>query len=89
MQNTTPRRGPSVSHSRSAKTWKPIGDRLRQLREREAQSRTDASKATGVNALTLVRYESGSRPPSVDAVIAFARVYRVTTDWILGLRKAG
>jgi transcriptional regulator with XRE-family HTH domain len=89
MQKPTTRRRAQKDASQSAKPWKQVGDRLRELRARASQSRTEAASATGVNALTLIRYEDGSREPSIAAVIAFARTYRVTTDWILtGSRKA-
>ena len=89
MTNTQPRRRAARTVSQSAHDWKPVGDRLRALRERAAQSRAVAAEVTGVNPLTLIRYESGARPPSIDALLRYARAYRVTTDWILtGSRKA-
>lgn len=90
MKNATRPRRTAETVSRSAKAWKPIGDRLRALRERASQSRAEAAEAAGINPLTLIRYESGERPPSVDALVGYARAYGVTTDWILtGSRRAG
>lgn len=73
----------------TAQDWKPVGDRLRALRERAGLSRSAAEALTGVDRQTLVRYESGSRAPSVLALIALARSYDVTTDWLLLGRRAG
>lgn len=38
-----------------------------------------------VNKSTISLYESGMRQPSLDMVIAFARFYRVSTDYLLGI----
>lgn len=83
------RRRTGESIARLGKAVESTADRLRSLREVAGHSRKAAAESTGIPERTLVRYEDGTRPPSAAAVVAIARAYRVTTDWILtGSRKA-
>ena len=38
-----------------------------------------------INRTTYSKYETGSRSVPVEALVAFAKYYRTTTDFILGL----
>ncbi len=62
-----------------------IGTRLRELREKKNLKQEQVAELLSVNKSTISLYESGMRQPSLDMVIAFARFYRVSTDYLLGI----
>ena len=39
----------------------------------------------GVNKSTLSQYEHGDRQPSYDILVSFAKLYHVSTDYLLGV----
>ena len=59
-----------------------FGDRMRA--SRGAQTQTTAAKKLGVSRTQLTNIESGRSKPSLDVLIAAAKYYKVTTDYLLG-----
>lgn len=62
-------------------------ERLRALREaqRPVKSMVLVSQLCGLDDGAVRGYESGQREPTRPALIALARFYGVTTDYLLGL----
>lgn len=71
------------------KDTQSIGARLRAARERSGDSRESAALRMDISPVSLQRYESGRREPGALVIVAFARRYDVTTDWLLLGRRAG
>ena len=58
--------------------------RLERLRCRRRISRTVLSELCGLNKNAIPRYERGEQMPSVNALIAIADFFEVSTDYLLG-----
>jgi len=63
----------------------PVGDTVRMLRDERNLSQDQLAQKIGVSRSTVATYESGNRFPSLDSLIALARVFGVTTDYLLGV----
>ena len=59
-------------------------NRIRELREDRDLRQIDVAKATGLDQKTLSNYETGKTNPDSFAIIALARFFGVTTDYLLG-----
>ncbi len=66
-----------------------LGARLRRLRGERAMTLADLASAAGVSASLLSRLESGLRRPTLDVLLALARVHRVTLDDLVGAPPTG
>lgn len=63
-----------------------LGDRLRELRERDKLTQGELAARIGTSASTLSRIEKGEiESPGSDIVVRLARVFRVSTDFLLGI----
>lgn len=65
-----------------------IGARLKEIREKKGLRQEQAAEIFNVTKSTLSQYESDIRQPSLEMVVAFARFYRVSTDYILGATES-
>lgn len=62
-----------------------IHERLRIARENADLKQTDVAKLTNINNKTLSGYENGVSNPDPDTIATLAQLYKVTTDYLLGL----
>lgn len=62
-----------------------IGTRLRELRQKRKLRLEQVAEIIGVNKSTVSSYENGGRQPSYDILVSLARLFRVSTDYLLGL----
>lgn len=63
-----------------------LGDRVRELRERDKLTQGELAARIGTSASTLSRIEKGEiESPGSDIVVKLARVFRVSTDFLLGI----
>ena len=63
-----------------------LGDRVRELRERDKLTQGELAARIGTSASTLSRIEKGEiESPGSDIVVKLARVFRVSTDFLLGV----
>lgn len=60
-----------------------ISDRLKKLRKLNNLSQDDVAKYLGIQRTTISQYESGDLIPPTLNVIKLAKLYNVTTDYIL------
>lgn len=63
-----------------------VGQRLRNLREkkRPIKSQKITSELCGLHPDAIRRYEREESEPKLDALVAIADYYNVTTDYLLG-----
>lgn len=59
-------------------------NRIRDLREDRDLRQIDVAAATGIDQKTLSNYETGKTNPDSFAILALARFFGVTTDYLLG-----
>lgn len=64
-----------------------ICDRIRALREKTGMSARKFAEEMGMKYTTYYGYETGSREPGSDSIVALAKYYNVTTDYILGIEN--
>ena len=63
-----------------------LGDRVRELRERDKLTQGELATRIGTSASTLSRIEKGEiESPGSDIVVKLARVFRVSSDFLLGV----
>jgi transcriptional regulator with XRE-family HTH domain len=62
----------------------PIAVRLRVLREELGLTHKEAAELANVSQATLVRLESGRRPPYMPTVTKIARAYGVPLEELVG-----
>lgn len=62
-----------------------IGERIKELREQAKEKQWGLAKKINVSPVEVCRYEKNERKPSVRAIIAIAKHYNVSADYILGL----
>ena len=62
-----------------------LGDILAELREDRGLTQKDLSELLHISISSISAYESGKRFPSIDVLIAYAKQFNVSTDYILRL----
>lgn len=62
-----------------------LPERLRQLRDSRGLSQAQIAKLLGIAAQTYSTYETGRTDINTDQLIALAKFYSVSTDYILGI----
>ena len=64
-----------------------FGERLKSLRLQKHMTQADLSDRLSVTKSVISAYETGLRMPSYDILIKISRIFRVTTDYLLGLES--
>ena len=62
-----------------------FGLRLKQLREKHNLSQSQVAKRLGITRAAISSYENNISLPSVNVLAELALLYRVSTDYMLGL----
>ena len=62
-------------------------DRLRELREDRGLTQKEIAAVLGTTQQVYSRYEKGENEMPVRHVIALCRYYKVSADYLLGLKK--
>ena len=62
-----------------------FGLRLKQLREKHNLSQSQVAKRLGITRAAISSYENNISLPSVNVLAELALLYRVSTDYLLGL----
>ena len=60
-----------------------LGPRIAALRRDANMSQAELAQALAISPSTVGMYEQGRREPSVDVLVAMAKVFGVTTDYLL------
>lgn len=60
-----------------------LGKRIAALRHASGLSQSELGKQLGVSSSAVGMYEQGRREPSVDTLVRIARLFGVTTDYLL------
>lgn len=64
-----------------------FGNRLKALRQQNNLTQLQLAKMLGVTKSVISAYEVGLRMPSYDVLIAIAKTFKVSTDYLLGLER--
>ena len=60
-------------------------ERIKYLRTEKGLSQEDLAKELGVSNAIISRWENGLREPSMSSLIALAKFFHVSIDYIVGL----
>lgn len=61
-----------------------FGKRLRELRTSREMTQKDLAKLINVSKVSISFYESGTRMPSMETLIAISNVFKVDLEYLLG-----
>lgn len=61
-----------------------VGERIKELRNARKMTQAEFAARLGVTKSAISSYENGSRLPSYDVLIKIARIFKVSTDNLLG-----
>lgn len=64
-----------------------LGERLQLQRTINHLSQKEVALTVGVSASVISNYESSGRTPSLEILVALARLYHCSTDYLLGFEK--
>lgn len=64
---------------------KIFAERIKELREERKLTMSQLAKELGIRQSTISRWERGERLPNLDAIIALAKFFKVSTDYLCGL----
>lgn len=62
-----------------------FGDTLKSLRKKENMTQAQLAQKLGLTKSVISAYETGLRLPSYDILICIAKIYNVSTDYLLGI----
>ena len=66
-----------------------IGERIKELRKEKGVSQMKLAKEIGYTQPAINDWEIGKRRPIIDAVIALAQFFDVSSDYLWGVRARG
>ena len=61
-----------------------VGRKIKELRTSQKLTQNEFAERLGVTKSAISSYENGSRLPSYDILIKISRIFKVTTDYLLG-----
>lgn len=64
-----------------------LGERLQEQRLLKNLSQKEVANIINLSASIISNYENGERTPSLEILMALARLYQCSTDYLLGFEK--
>lgn len=64
-----------------------FGNRLKTLRLKENMTQEQLARKLGLTKSVISAYETELRQPSYDVLIHIAKIFKVTTDYLFGLKN--
>lgn len=64
-----------------------LGEKIKALRTAKKMSQKELAERIGIAKSVISFYESGDRFPSYDVLIKIARIFNVTTDYLLDVER--
>ena len=62
-----------------------FAERLKELRDEKEFSQVAVAKGTGLSQNAIAQWENDKRVPNGNAIIALAKFFEVSTDYLLGV----
>ena len=66
---------------------KELGNRIKQLRQQANLTQSQLAKILNVSPALISAYELGDRKPSLEILVSLAATFKVSTDYLLGLKS--
>ena len=64
-----------------------FAQRLKELRTENNLTQKQVATKLGIRQQSYTRYENGAGEPSLDTLVAIAKIYNVSVDYLLGLTE--
>lgn len=64
-----------------------LGERIMELRSMRSWSQVELAKRLGVTKQTVSNWENGNIQPSIEMLLRLAKLFCVSTDYLLGLEN--
>ncbi|MBE6746817.1 MAG: helix-turn-helix transcriptional regulator [Ruminococcaceae bacterium] len=64
-----------------------IGDKIKNLRERNNMTQTEMAKKLGITRSSVNGWEMGISAPSTQSIVELSKLFDVSTDYLLGAEK--
>lgn len=64
---------------------KIFAERLKELRQENNLSYAQLAKEIGVSYVAIGRWERSERTPNIEVLVALAKYFKVSTDYLVGL----
>ncbi|MDE6725371.1 MAG: helix-turn-helix domain-containing protein [Ruminiclostridium sp.] len=64
-----------------------FGEILRSLRKQSGLTQSELGRRVGLSKAVVSKYENGMGYPTFDTLIRIARIFSVTTDYLLGVES--
>ncbi|MBE5775643.1 MAG: helix-turn-helix transcriptional regulator [Clostridiales bacterium] len=64
-----------------------FGNRLRELRDSKKMTQKQLAERLGLTKSVISAYETSMRYPSYDVLVRIASIFRVSTDYLLGMEQ--
>jgi transcriptional regulator with XRE-family HTH domain len=64
-----------------------MNEKIKELRKEKGITQVELAKALGFSHSIVGFWESGERKPAFDAIIALAKFFEVSADYLLGLKE--
>lgn len=64
-----------------------VADRIRYLREQNRLTQTELAKRLGITRSSVNAWEMGISVPSTQYVVELAEIFKVSTDYLLGVKS--
>lgn len=65
-----------------------FASRIKKARHYSGLTQMEVSKKTGIKQSMISKYETGACEPSLETLVTLSKLYKVGTDWLLGLYQA-
>ncbi len=65
-----------------------FGDKLKHLRIEKNLTQKQLAERIGLATSAISSYESGNRYPTYDVMAKFARIFHVSTDYLIGIEES-
>lgn len=62
-----------------------VSERIKELRSENNLTQTELANATGISQNAIAQWENEKRTPNINAIIALAKFFEVSTDYLLGV----
>ena len=65
-----------------------IADRIRQAREQNQMTQAELAKFLGITRASVNAWEQGISAPSTPYLVELAKLFKVSTDYLLGIKNS-
>lgn len=74
-------------HDEKDVTERKFAERLLELRKEKGWTQVKVAESLGISAVCYLHYEKGQRVPPLGIIVAVAKLYDVSADYLLGIAQ--